>query len=115
MPNLNAPRQEPARSTGEQVGARRSRRVLWVFLFIVVLGLIACGIVWAEWTQDSVRTGPREVRSDDQRLSAPAASAGATPHPDAPTTSTGAPSQPRPGTDPNVNPPTDPASPSSRR
>lgn len=108
MSDLNTSRTEPPPSAGTQLQSGRSRGILWLFVLVIALGAVAYGIVWANWTKDSARTGPREVQSDEMRLSAPAAATGATPRPDAPTTSTGEAAPPRPGTDPNVNSPSGP-------
>lgn len=90
---------------GDRNAPRRRTGQPWLLagLGVLILVVIACVLVWINWTQDSARTGPREVTSDEMRLAAPAAGTSATTHPDAPTTAAGDPAPPKAGTDPNVN------------
>ncbi len=90
---------------GDRNAPRRRTGQPWLLagLGVLIVVVIACVLVWINWTQDSARTGPREVTSDEMRLAAPAAGTSATTHPDAPTTAAGDPAPPKAGTDPNVN------------
>lgn len=95
-------RNNPSSNRGDLKQGQARRLVLFIVVALAAIA-IGCGLFWASWTQDSARTGPREVRIDLVRPSVDAPGQGVMPHPDAPTGPTGEPRPPTPERDANVN------------